>query len=146
MGPSSRNAQGTGDLVVFSGSHYADPKFSWFSTVAPTAIVFMNSASLGVDYQNDAFVGDINNGNLYRFRFNATRDGFDFTDPSLGDLVADNNTELQELIWGTGFGGITDLKVGPHGLLYVLSLSLGKIFVISRLPRSLVAAVLPSSR
>ncbi len=146
MGPSSRDAQGTSDLVVFSGSHYADPKFSWFSTVAPTAIVFMNSASLGVDYQNDAFVGDINNGNLHRFRLNPTRDGFIFTNPNLGDLVADNNTELQELIWGTGFGGITDLKVGPDGLLYVLSFSLGKIFVISRFSPSLVAAVLPSSR
>jgi aldose sugar dehydrogenase len=146
MGPSSRDAQGTGDLVVFSGSHYADPKFSWFSTVGPTGIIFMNGASLGVDYQNNAFVGDINNGNLYRFRLNPTRDGFVFTNPNLGDLVADNNTELQELILGTGFSGITDLKIGPDGLLYVLSFSLGKIFVISRLPPSLVAAVLPSSR
>jgi glucose/arabinose dehydrogenase len=146
MGPSSRDAQGTSDLVVFSGSHYADPKFSWFSTVGPTGIIFMNGASLGVDYQNNAFVGDINNGNLYRFRLNPTRDGFVFTDPNLGDLVADNNTELQELILGTGFSGITDLKIGPDGLLYVLSFSLGKIFVISRLPPSLVAAVLPSSR
>jgi len=146
MGPSSRDAQGTSDLVVLSGSHYADPKFSWFSTVAPTAIVFMNAASLGVDYQNNTLVGDINNGNLYRFRLNATRDGFDFTNPSLGDLVADNNTELQELIWGTGFVGITDLKIGPDGLLYVLSFSLGKIFAISRFPSSLVAAVLPSNR
>jgi aldose sugar dehydrogenase len=146
MGPSSRDAQGTSDLVVFSGSHYADPKFSWFSTVGPTGIIFMNGASLGVDYQNNAFVGDINNGNLYRFRLNPTRDGFVFTNPNLGDLVADNNTELQELILGTGFSGITDLKIGPDGLLYVLSFSLGKIFVISRLPPSLVAAVLPSSR
>ena len=146
MGPSSRDAQGTSDLVVFSGSHYADPKFSWFSTVGPTGIIFMNGASLGVDYQNNAFVGDINNGNLYRFRLNPTRDGFVFTNPNLGDLVADNNTELQELILGTGFSGITDLKIGPDGLLYVLSFSLGKIFVISRIPPSLVAAVLPSSR
>jgi glucose/arabinose dehydrogenase len=146
MGPSSRDAQGTSDLVVFSGSHYADPTFSWFSTVGPTGIIFMNGASLGVDYQNNAFVGDINNGNLYRFRLNPTRDGFVFTNPNLGDLVADNNTELQELILGTGFSGITDLKIGPDGLLYVLSFSLGKIFVISRLPPSLVAAVLPSSR
>ena len=146
MGPSSRDAQGTADLVVFPGSHYAEPKFSWFSVVAPTGMAFMNSASLGVDYQNDAFVGDVNNGNLYRFRLNTARDGFDFTNPSLGDRVADNNTELQELIWGTGFSGITDLKVGPDGLLYVLSFTLGKIFVISPLPRSLVAAVLPSSR
>jgi glucose/arabinose dehydrogenase len=146
MGPSSRDAQGTSDLVVFSGSHYADPTFSWFSTVGPTGIIFMNGASLGVDYQNNAFVGDINNGNLYRFRLNPTRDGFVFTNPNLGDLVADNNTELQELILGTGFSGITDLKIGPDGLLYVLSFSLGKIFVISRIPPSLVAAVLPSSR
>ena len=146
MGPSSRDAQGTSDLVVFSGSQYAEPKFSWFSTVGPTAIVFTNAAGLGVDYQNDAIVGDINNGNLYRFRLNPTRDGFIFTNPNLGDLVADNNGELQELIWGTGFGGITDLKIGPDGLLYVLSLTLGKIFVISRLPPSMVAAVLPSSR
>ena len=146
MGPSSRDAQGTSDLVVFSGSHYADPTFSWFSTVGPTGIIFMNGASLGVDYQDNAFVGDINNGNLYRFRLNPTRDGFVFTNPNLGDLVADNNTELQELILGTGFSGITDLKIGPDGLLYVLSFSLGKIFVISRIPPSLVAAVLPSSR
>ena len=146
MGPSSRDAQGTSDLVVFSGSHYADPKFSWFSTVGPTGIIFMNGASLGVDYLNDVLVGDINNGNLYRFRLNATRDGFIFTNPTLGDLVADNNTELQELIWGTGFVGITDLKIGPDALLYVLSFSLGKIFAISRFPSSLAAAVLPSSR
>ena len=146
MGPSSRDAQGTSDLVIFTGSHYADPKFSWFSTVAPTAIVFTNAANLGVDYQNNVFVGDINNGNLYRFRLNPTRDGLIFTNPSLGDLVADSNAELQELIWGTGFVGITDLKIGPDGLLYVLSFSLGKIFVISPFPSSLASAILPSSR
>jgi glucose/arabinose dehydrogenase len=144
MGPSSRDAQGTTDLVIFPDSHYADPKFAWFSTVGPTGIVFMNGASLGVDYQNNVFVGDINNGNLYRFRLNPTRDGFIFTNPNLGDLVADNNAELQEIILGTGFVGITDLKIGSDGLLYVLSFSLGKIFVVSRL--SLVAAVLPNSR
>jgi glucose/arabinose dehydrogenase len=144
MGPSSRDAQGTSDLVVFPGSHYAEPKFSWFSTVGPTGIVFMNGASLGVDFQSNVFVGDINNGNLYRFRLNPTRDGFIFTDPNLGDLVADNNAELQEIILGSGFVGISDLKVGPDGLLYVLSFSLGRIFVVSR--PFLVAAVLPSSR
>jgi len=146
MGPSIRDAQGTTDLVIFSGSHYADPKFSWFSTVAPTAIVFTNAATLGADYQDSVVVGDINNGNLYRFRLNPTRDGFIFTSPDLGDLVADNSAELQELIWGTGFAGITDLKIGRDGLLYVLSFSLGKIFVISRFPSPLAAAVLPGNR
>ena len=66
MGPDSRDPQGVGNLVSFPGSHYADPKFSWFSPVGPTAILFLNSSQLGTEYQNDVFVGDINNGNLYR--------------------------------------------------------------------------------
>jgi glucose/arabinose dehydrogenase len=134
MGPDSHDPQSPGNLVFFPGSHYADPKFSWFNTVGPTALVFLNSARLGVQYQNDLFVGDINNGNLYRFRINATRNGFDFISPGLADLVADSTTEFQEVLLGTGFGRITDLKVGPDGLLYVLSFGLGKVFVISGQP------------
>jgi hypothetical protein len=91
----------------------------------------MKSPLLGVEYQNDVLAGDINNGNLYHFRVNATRDGFKFMSLGLADLVADSDAELQEIILGTGFGGITDLKVGPDGLLYVLSFGLGKVFVIS---------------
>jgi glucose/arabinose dehydrogenase len=131
MGPDSRDPQGLGNLVFFPGSHYADPKFSWLNPVGPTALVFLNSARLGVEHQNDLFVGDINNGNLYRFRVNAARNGFDFGNPGLSDLVADSNAEFQEILLGTGFGGITDLKLGPDGLLYVLSFGLGKIFVVS---------------
>ena len=135
MGPISRDAEGTSDLVSFDGSnHYADPKFSWFSTVGPTAIAFLNSTGLGAQYENDAFVGDINNGRFYHFKPNATRNGFVFASAGLSDLVADSGTELQEVILGTGFGGITDLKVGPDGLLYVLSFGLGKIFVLSAKP------------
>ena len=135
MGPVSRDVEGTNDLVSFDGSnHYADPKFSWLNTVAPTAIVFLNSAGLGTAYENDVFVGDINNGRLYHFKLDATRNGFVLSSPGLSDLVADNDTELQEVILGTGFGGITDLKVGSDGLLYVLSFTLGKIFVVSGKP------------
>jgi aldose sugar dehydrogenase len=131
MGPVGRDAEGTGDLVQFPGSHYADPKFSWFNPVGLTAIVFMRSPLLGADYQNDVLVGDINNGNLYHFKVNSTRDGLDFTTMGLADRVADSSAELQEIILGIGFGGITDLKVGPDGLLYILSFGLGKVFVLS---------------
>lgn len=131
MGPANRDAEGTDDLVQFPGSQYGDPKFSWFTPVGLTAIVFLNSTRLGVEYLNDAFVGDINNGNLYRFELNAARNGFVFQNPALADLVADDNSERQAVTFGAAFGGITDLKVGPDGLLYVLSFS-GKIFVISR--------------
>jgi glucose/arabinose dehydrogenase len=131
MGPDARDPQGAGDLFQVPGSHYGDPKFSWLDTVGPTAIVFLNSARLGSQYQHDAFVGDINHGRLYRFRPNAARDGFEFESPGLADLVADTDAELEEVTFGTGFGGITDLKVGPDGFLYVLSFGDGKIFRVA---------------
>ena len=58
MGPANRDAEGTSDLVQFPASGYSDPKFSWFSTVGPTGIVFLNSQQLGTQYENDIFVGD----------------------------------------------------------------------------------------
>jgi glucose/arabinose dehydrogenase len=136
MGPASRpeNAGHSAFVIPGSGSHYADPKFSWFNTVAPTAIVFLDSANLGVQYENDAFVGDFNNGILYHFQPNQARNGFILTSQGLSDLVADPGDNLNGIIFGTGFGGqfsgITDLKVGPDGLLYVLSIS-GTIYRIS---------------
>jgi aldose sugar dehydrogenase len=149
MGPDARNANNLTDLFSLSGSHYADPKFSWLNTVAPTAIVFLDSTSLGASYQDDAFVGDINNGNLYHFRPNAARDGFLFSGAGLVDLVADNNAELDETIIGTEFAGITDLKIGPDGRLYVVSFGDGKIYAISSggalQPLSFGVATLPSA-
>jgi hypothetical protein len=149
MGPDARNSNNVTDLFTIAGSHYADPKFSWLNTVGPTAIVFLDSTSLGSQYENDAFVGDIINGNLYRFRPNATRDGFLFSGAGLADLVADNNAELDETIIGTGFSGITDLKIGPDGRLYVVSFFDGKIYAISSggalPPLSFGVATLPAA-
>ena len=131
MGPDSRDPQNVSDLFSLTGSHYSDPKFSWLKTVGPTGIVFLNSTELGAQYQFDLFVGDINHGNLYHFKPNPTRDGFVFSGVGLADLVADNGTELDEVIFGTGFNGITDLKVGPDGLLYVVSFGDGRIYAIA---------------
>jgi glucose/arabinose dehydrogenase len=131
MGPDARSSNSASDLVMILGSHYADPKFSWLNTVAPTAIVFLDSVQLGAQYENNAFVGDINDGNLYRFRLNGARNGFVFNGAGLADLVADNSGQLDETIIATGFAGITDLKVGPDGRLYVVSFGDGKIYAIS---------------
>src|SRR5436309_15718979 len=98
MGPTSRDPQNVSALFSLTGSHYSDPKFSWLKTVGPTGIVFLNSTELGAQYQFDLFVGDINHGNLYRFKPNPTRDGFVFSGVGLADLVADNGTELDEVI------------------------------------------------
>jgi len=131
MGPEARSPHGLDRLFQLPGSHYTDPKFSWLDTVAPTAIVFLNSTQLGEPYQHDVFVGDINFGNLYHFEPAPSRDSLHFDTPALAaDLVADPGDDLQEVIFGTGFGGITDLKVGPDGRLYILSFQ-GKIFAVS---------------
>ena len=70
MGPASRSSGSTNDLFVAPGSQYADPQFSWLTTVAPTGLTFLNSTALGAQYENDLFVGDFNLGNLYHFTVN----------------------------------------------------------------------------
>jgi hypothetical protein len=39
--------------------------------------------------------------------------------------MADNSDELQDIIFSQGFGGITDIEIGPDGYIYVLSLAEG---------------------
>jgi glucose/arabinose dehydrogenase len=118
------------NLVDFGGSgKYSTPEFTWNQTVGPTAIKFLNSDKLGKDYQNDIFVGDIHNGNLYHFDLNKDRKQL-LLDGPLKDRIANNQDELKEAILGHGFNGITDIEVGPDGYLYVLSFA-GSIFRIS---------------
>ena len=133
MGPDGRDQQGIADLFTLPGAHYSDPAFSWLGTVGPTALEFLSSTRLGAQHTQQLFAGDINNGTLYRFQMNPARDGLVFQGAGLtSDLVADNGDELEEVVFGRDFGGITDIKVGPDGLLYVLSYS-GGIYVISPL-------------
>ena len=49
----------------------------------------------------------------------------------LTDKVADTDKEATEAVFGSGFGGITDMDVGPDGLLYILSFGKGSIYKIS---------------
>ena len=44
--------------------------------------------------------------------------------------MVDNGEEQSSIIFGTGFGPITDLETGPEGYLYVLSLGSGTIYRI----------------
>jgi glucose/arabinose dehydrogenase len=117
-------------LVDFNGKgNYRDPLFVWGQSVGPTALKFLNSDKLGKQYENDMFVGDINNGYLYHFDLNKDRTGLSLAG-SLEDKKADSIEELEKIIIGQGFGGITDIEVGPDGYLYILSMGQGKIFRI----------------
>jgi aldose sugar dehydrogenase len=125
MGPIAEKGITTEDLVLFQGSHYADPVFSWLRSEGVTDMEIFNSTSLGEKYAYNMFVGDINNGNLYFFTINSNRTGLDLGGiPGLEDLVANNAEELNAVILGRGFsGGITDIETGPEGYLYILTFS-----------------------
>jgi aldose sugar dehydrogenase len=122
------------DLVDFSGKGaYHIPQFTWFRSVGPTGITFFNSNKMGSQYENGIFVGDIINGNIYHFRLAPNRTELLLPTGPLEDRVVNSSDTLDGIIFGRGFGGITDIKVGPDdGYLYVLTFdsSQGTIFRI----------------
>jgi glucose/arabinose dehydrogenase len=118
------------DIVDFEGKgKYSDPELVWMDTEGPTAAKFLNSDKLGIQYVNDMFVGDVHNGWIYHFDLNEYRTDLILEGP-LADKIANTPEEMQETIFGEGFGGITDLEVGPDGYLYVVSIGQGAIYRI----------------
>ena len=132
MGPISRTQVTPDQLVNFPGFKYHDPVFSWKDPIAVTGLAFFHSSKLGTRYQDNLFVGDYNNGNLYFFKVNSERSGlrFNSNQQSLKDLVADDENESNSVKFGSGFNGITDVKRSPDGLLYVVSIKDGKLYRI----------------
>jgi glucose/arabinose dehydrogenase len=112
-------------LVNLEGKgKYRSPELIWNETVAPTGLVFLNSTKLGKQYENDLFAGDFKNGNIYDFRLNPDRMGLSLYG-RLADRVVSRPEGLEAQTLAKGFGGITDIKVGPDGYLYILSFHLG---------------------
>jgi aldose sugar dehydrogenase len=123
--------QSPDNLVDFGGNgKYRSPEFTWLNTTGPTALKFLNSDKLGKQYEDSMFVGDVNTGNLFNFKLDEERTGLDLAGP-LSDKIANTPDELQDNnIFGSGFGVITDIQVGPDdGYLYILTYS-GTIYRI----------------
>lgn len=98
---------------------YSSPELTWDLSVAPTALKFVDTEKLGSEYKNNILVGDIKFGNIYYFKLNHDRKSLDLG-KGLTDKIAQTEEELSDVVFGHGFGGITDLEVGPDGFLYVL--------------------------
>ena len=127
IGPVVNELQEREILVDFNGQgKYSDPEFTWTYIAGPTALKFLKSDKLGKEYENDMFVGDVHNGNIYHFDLTKNRTALDLDGP-LKDKVINNQEELKNTVFGQGFGAITDLEVGPDGNLYVLSVDLSGI-------------------
>jgi len=120
------------DLVDFEGKgRYSDPELVWVDTEGPTAAKFLVSDKLGTQYKNDLFVADVHNGRIYHFDLNEDRTELVLEGP-LADKIIDTPSieEFSNIIFGEGFGGITDLEVGSDGYLYVVSIGQGAIYRI----------------
>ena len=121
MGPIDRAGRRVSELLPLGGFHYEDPVFSWHQAQGITDIEFLNSTRIGDKYAYNIFVGDIVDGNLCYFTVNKDRTGLELSSPGLDDLVADNDSELEAVTFGTGFDGITDIETRSDGYLYVLT-------------------------
>lgn len=117
-------------LVNFDGKgKYRNPELTWVDTIGPTKLKFLNSDKLGKEYENDLFVSDVHHGRIYHFELNEKRDGL-ILPGRLADKVADTDDEIRNMIFGSNFGGISDIEIGPDGYLYVLSFARGTIYRI----------------
>lgn len=122
---------------------YSDPEFSWELPIGITAIDFAENSFL--NYENSLFVADSNHGNIYILKLNQERNGFDLKSKHLEDLIVNIDPEntfgnfhesMDEILFRKNFGVITDMKFGPDGKLYVVSITDGTIYRISHIPIS----------
>ena len=121
------------DLEFFSDKgKYYDPILEWFPSIGVTDLVFVPSDKLAKEYEGNLFVGDINSGYLYRFLLNQSRTGLSLNG-SLSDGVVNNDVEKLEAVFARIEGGITDLEIGPDGLVYIVSEN-GKIMRLEPMP------------
>lgn len=108
-------------LESFGGKgKYIEPKLVWDNTAAPTALLFMNSEELGIQYLNDMFVGSVEDGKIFHLELNQNRTGFSLPD-SINDRIITKGQD-SEILFAEGFGIVTDMQVGANdGYLYVVS-------------------------
>jgi len=135
------SAQALSRLFVLPGSHYSEPEFSWKFAVDPGAIGFVRGRALGPQFEGDLFVGGarpfLEGGHLFHLNLTGNRRKIGVDDPRLEDRVADNLckydlTESESLLIGRNFGTVTDLRNGPNGNMFVVSIDTGSVFEIFR--------------
>ena len=119
-------------LVNFNGSGiYNEPEFVWAQKVVPTGLKFLASEKIGTQYHNDIFVGAFLDGRLYHFDLNQNRTHLSLPSKLSSQVLQNwNSTGFEDIVFGTGFGGISSLNTGPDGYLYVVSVEHGKVYRI----------------
>jgi aldose sugar dehydrogenase len=134
-------AEALARLFMLPGAHFSAPEFAWKFEVAPGGIGFIESRALGPQYEHDLIMGGarpfLRGGHLFHFNLTGNRRMIGVDDPRLDDRVADNLakfeiTERESLLFGENFGTVVDVKTGPSGSLYVVSIDHGAVYEIHR--------------
>jgi glucose/arabinose dehydrogenase len=109
-------------LENFEGNgRYSDPELAWEKNIGPTALKFFEGDGYGLNYQNDMFVGDVNGGKIYHFDLNQNRTMLTL-DGQVENKVVENPDQMPEkMVFGEGFGKITDIQQGPDENIYLLT-------------------------
>jgi len=120
------------ELVTFGGrGKYEEPKVVWARSIGLTSIIFLDSDKLGAQYKDDIFVGDVHNGRIYHFKMNNERNDLLLPESPAGKFIQNPvNLGAEDIVFGDGFSGVTDLTIGPDGYLYVVSIGQGKVYRI----------------
>ena len=133
-------------MFMLPGATYVDPEFSWRYEVGPSGTTFVRGSALGAEYDGTLWIGSSRpfaptgptGGSLYRMRLTPDRLAVNVSgDARLADKVADNltkfdPTESESLLIGRGFGVTPAIEQGPDGNLYVVSITDGVVYRISR--------------
>ena len=134
MGPATDEQ--ISQIPTLGNFKYSDPEFSWQRTITPTGIEFIHSDKFS-KYNGDLLVASCNFGQLFKFQLNEERNSFDFASEHLQDLVANyietddgqkDFESMNEILFGEGFGCLTDIEFGPDGYLYLVSLTDNTIY------------------
>jgi glucose/arabinose dehydrogenase len=117
----------TSNLSLFENFNgkgkYHDPELTWTFSVGPTGLSFINSTNLGLEHKSNLFVGDFHNGFIYNFALTNDREHLLLAESGKKNML--NKDNLNPVLFGRGFGGIVDVKEGPEGDLYILSVHAG---------------------
>ncbi|MGH8636861.1 MAG: hypothetical protein ACREUZ_06965, partial [Burkholderiales bacterium] len=147
--PPTRLADSPGDarlaLFMLPGAKYMNPELSWKYESGPAGTAFIRGTALGAANDGTLWFGSSRSfqqvggtgGAIYRVRLTRNRQKVDVSDPALADRVVDNltkwdPTEAESIVIGTGFGTTPDIRQGPDGNLYVVSITDGVIYKISQ--------------
>jgi glucose/arabinose dehydrogenase len=118
------------------GSLYADPVFSWLRCRGLTCCAFLHTDRYGPANKDTLLVAEVNGGWLMQFHLNKDRHRVAVNSPPLqsrvatGDTLAEVAANQKEIMFATQAGTITDIQIGPDGLMYMCSYKDGTIYVM----------------